>query len=265
MTEKLPRKQTAISLKVKMELLKAVDEKGRSKTKICREFGIANSTLSAIIKNRHQLTAMYERSMFEPERKRMRTAKHKDLEAALLIWFKQARSQNIPVLGTLLMERANDFAKQMNIEFTTNPGWLERFKKRNGIVLKKNYSETNTEFVATLDCLTVPTSEFVSVDDDDECSAPIFIDEDILDVVQTVKEDPIDENSEGETENETKPAVPVPTTSEMLNHLKSMRHYLDAHSSGEMNHAIDAIEQFVENVVLKKILQKKTDFYGKKH
>ena len=52
MAEKSGRKQSAILLKVKMELLNAIDEKGRSKTDICKEFRIANSTFSTIIKNR---------------------------------------------------------------------------------------------------------------------------------------------------------------------------------------------------------------------
>ena len=38
MAEKSGRKQSAISLKVKMELLNAVDKKGRLKTDICKEF-----------------------------------------------------------------------------------------------------------------------------------------------------------------------------------------------------------------------------------
>ena len=95
--KKSGRKQSAISLKVKMELLKAVDEGHSSKTDICKKFGIANSTLSKIIKNRDQLTVAFERSMFQPARKQMRKAKHEDLEAALLVWFKQARSQNAPL------------------------------------------------------------------------------------------------------------------------------------------------------------------------
>lgn len=143
MAEKLVRKQNAISLKMKMELLKAVDEKRRTKTEICKEYGIANSTLSTIIKNRDQITLMFERSMFEPERKRMRTAKHEDLETALLIWFKQARSQDAPISGPLLLEKADELAKQMHIDFLANPGWLERFKKRNGIVLRNVCGEAN--------------------------------------------------------------------------------------------------------------------------
>lgn len=137
MSEKSVRKQTAISLERKIELLNAVDEKRRTKTEICKEFGIANSTLSTIIKNRVNITSMFERSVFEPERKRMRTAKHEDLEKAVLIWFKQARSQNAPISGPLLLEKADELAKQMNIKFSANPGWFERFKKKKRHCVKK--------------------------------------------------------------------------------------------------------------------------------
>ncbi|GFT01749.1 tigger transposable element-derived protein 4 [Trichonephila clavipes] len=129
-------KQTAISLKTKMEILMVVDKKLKSKTEICKHFGIANSTLSTIIKKREKITEMFKQSKFEPERKRMRTAKHEDLEAALLAWFKQARSQNALISGPEMLERSNELAKQMGITFSANPGWLERFKKRNGIIFK---------------------------------------------------------------------------------------------------------------------------------
>ncbi|GFT28869.1 hypothetical protein TNCV_3585691 [Trichonephila clavipes] len=46
-----------------------------------------------------QITEIFERSMFEPQQKRMRMANHEDLETALLAWLKQARSQNVPVSG----------------------------------------------------------------------------------------------------------------------------------------------------------------------
>ena len=69
MAEKSGCKQNTISLKVKMELFKAVDVEHSSKMDICKKFGIANSSLLTIIKNRDQLTAAFECSMFEPARK----------------------------------------------------------------------------------------------------------------------------------------------------------------------------------------------------
>ena len=47
--------------------------------------------------------------------------------------------------------------------------------------------------------------------------------------------------------------------------IKNMRSYLDAHQNGEMNKTMDDLEQFVENIVLKKTLKKKiSDFFPKK-
>ncbi|GFT07878.1 hypothetical protein TNCV_1214491 [Trichonephila clavipes] len=48
--------------------------------------------------------------------------KQDDLETALLNWFKQARSQNVPRSGPLMLERCNELAKQMGITFSANPG-----------------------------------------------------------------------------------------------------------------------------------------------
>ena len=98
--------------------------------------------MSTIIKNRDETLELYESGKFEPGRKRFRKANHENLEAALLVWFKQARSQDAPISGPLLMEKANVFAEQMNLNFTANPGWLERFKKRNGITFKNICGES---------------------------------------------------------------------------------------------------------------------------
>ena len=103
---------------------------GEQKTEICKEFEIANSTLSMIIQNRIQITSIFECSIFEPERKRVRTGKHEDLETAVHIWFKQATSLNAPTLGSLLLEKADELAKQMSIKCLTNPGLVGAFKKK---------------------------------------------------------------------------------------------------------------------------------------
>ncbi|KAK9720100.1 hypothetical protein QE152_g22285 [Popillia japonica] len=73
---------------MKMELLKAINKKQKSKTGSCKDFGIDNSTLS-IMKKNDQITV---------KRKRMKTAKHENLETALLVRFKEAMPQNAPIL-----------------------------------------------------------------------------------------------------------------------------------------------------------------------
>ncbi|GFW63469.1 hypothetical protein TNCV_401351 [Trichonephila clavipes] len=50
---------------------------------------------------------------------------------------RQCRGQNIPMGGSLLKEKAKEFAKELEIEFSASEGWLTNLKKRNGIVFKK--------------------------------------------------------------------------------------------------------------------------------
>ncbi|GFV97472.1 hypothetical protein TNCV_2039801 [Trichonephila clavipes] len=76
--------------------------------------------------------------------------------------------------------------------------------------------------------LLLSSDEFVAVDDDDVCTAPITAYKDILMFVQSYKNILYaDSNDENEMDNAA--------SSEMRNIMKSMRSYLDAHSNNEMN------------------------------
>jgi hypothetical protein len=88
-----------------------------------------NENLDIILKN-------YETCKSESDRNRLRTADYKNLEAALFAWFKPAKLQNASVSGPLLMKKAGVFAGQMGLELSANPGLLDLFKERDGIVFK---------------------------------------------------------------------------------------------------------------------------------
>lgn len=123
-----------LTLSMKRKILAEVD-KGRKKTEICEEYSIAKSTLSTYIKDRSKIEDTT--STNEPKRKRARVAKNDDLENVLFRWFQQARASSIPISGPILCTKANEIAAEMNIsDFSSNTGWLDRFKKRFGIVYK---------------------------------------------------------------------------------------------------------------------------------
>ena len=66
-----------------------------------------------------------KKSKFAKGRKDMRNAVQEDLEKALLMWFKDARSRNFPINGSLLQAKADELASQMDIEdFKCSDGWL---------------------------------------------------------------------------------------------------------------------------------------------
>ena len=46
-------------------------------------------------------------------------------------WFLILRSENVPISGPMLKEKALEFAGGLNIEgFQASEGWLEKWKKR---------------------------------------------------------------------------------------------------------------------------------------
>ena len=65
----------------------------------------------------------------------MRATGNERVNELTLEWFKCARSKNIPLSGPLLQEKARVFSRKLGIEnFHASNGWLESFRKRNGIV-----------------------------------------------------------------------------------------------------------------------------------
>ena len=74
--------------------------------------------------------------------KRIKQAEYPELENGILSWFKQTRSENLPVDGPLLKEKALQLADALGIkEFQGSEGWLSRFKKRNSIIFKSVQGE----------------------------------------------------------------------------------------------------------------------------
>ncbi|XP_023721482.1 tigger transposable element-derived protein 4-like [Cryptotermes secundus] len=90
--------------------------------------------------------------------KRLRKPERSDVDEALLKWFKQQRSDNVPVSGPLLMVKAEEFAKKLkDEEFVCGAGWTDKFKLRHNITFGKVSgaargvnTETTTEWLTAV-------------------------------------------------------------------------------------------------------------------
>ncbi|KAL3875032.1 hypothetical protein ACJMK2_037974 [Sinanodonta woodiana] len=77
-----------------------------------------------------------------PSQKRKRGGASEDVKEALLKWFAQARSRQIPIYGLLLLEKTNQLANGSGLhDFNATNGWLERCKTRNGIQFKRQHDK----------------------------------------------------------------------------------------------------------------------------
>ena len=77
-------KNKSLRIKEKIRIIEEVDQKLNSKTSIALKYGIAKSTLSTILKNRNQITAMASDTSFNINRSRIKEASIQILKSELL-------------------------------------------------------------------------------------------------------------------------------------------------------------------------------------
>jgi len=137
-------KRKALSIDNKLIIIKLYDEKNGvfNKQQIADRLGLPSSSLRTILKNRKDI----EKIAFlgSTKRQKVKNGKNEQLENILLEWFRQARILNLAVNGPVLTEKANEIAKRLNItDFGGSNGWLDRFRKRHGIVYHKICGEAD--------------------------------------------------------------------------------------------------------------------------
>ena len=119
------QKRTALSLKRRAEILKAVELSPLSTRRdLATRFKSAQSTLCKIFKNKQKIPHLAdEKSSFSIECKHQRMCTLDDVDSALLQWFEGARAQNLPVAGPIMKEKAESLARQLgHTEFKCSDG-----------------------------------------------------------------------------------------------------------------------------------------------
>ena len=144
------RKYQSQTFETKYQAILEVEKGQKSKSAIAKDFNIPASTLSTWLKNANSIKESYLK--FGPKRKNAKTGSFDDVESAILKWFSNVREQNVPVSGPILLAKAEEFAKKLEVEnFRASTGWLERFKERNGITFKKVCGEAKSVDTASTD------------------------------------------------------------------------------------------------------------------
>lgn len=116
---------------------------GAARKEICNQFNCSPATLTRLVKNKDIITKIAQQNK-NISKKRMRLGSNKEVEDALLIWFREMRSKEAILTGPLLLEKANYFAKKLNVDFVPKQGWLERWKKRENIHFKNVHGEKSS-------------------------------------------------------------------------------------------------------------------------
>ena len=99
------RTRTKLSLKQKVDLLK--NSEGRSSRQLAEIYGIGRTQVQTILKRNREILDSFEENS-NPERKRQcdRTS-NDNVNDLMWQWFQKIRSQNIPVSGPMMQEKAS--------------------------------------------------------------------------------------------------------------------------------------------------------------
>uniref|UniRef100_W8C8R8 Tigger transposable element-derived protein 3 n=1 Tax=Ceratitis capitata TaxID=7213 RepID=W8C8R8_CERCA len=127
------RNHCSLSLKQKLEIIKAVADNKHSKNKLAKLYKCNISTINRIIKNQESYKKVAQNGNLQ--RKRQRKGIHGKLEDALYTWFQQNKNDNDPRLITNaeLLKKAKELALLLEDDFEPCCNWLFRWRKRHGI------------------------------------------------------------------------------------------------------------------------------------
>ena len=112
-------------------------EKGMTNKEASEKFGVPKNTISTWMKKKDKLFEGLEQS--SSDAKKMRRCDYEQVDKAVFKWFSLHRSQNVPIDGPILKEKAFQFAKSFNFPtFKASDGWLDKWKKgeKNNIFCK---------------------------------------------------------------------------------------------------------------------------------
>ncbi|GFS45854.1 tigger transposable element-derived protein 4 [Nephila pilipes] len=141
------RKLKTLSLAQRVEVIELLDQRLTQEC-ISKKFGVGQAVISRIKRDK-EIILEYWRKNKNPNRKRKRQCSSEEVGEALFQWFSHVKNLKLSVNGSMLKEKALQFAKELNVSnFTASNGWLERWKTRNNIKFKVHHVEKqNTDSV----------------------------------------------------------------------------------------------------------------------
>lgn len=128
-------KRVVLSVEKKLKLIKDYEQNSMKCEQLSCKYKVQKSTVYKIIKNSAKIKEVSNTCNLKTLRQRK--GDHPDIEKALLIWFNEMRGQNAVITGLMLLNKAKEFAVDLEKDFEPNTSWLFRWKKRNKICVGK--------------------------------------------------------------------------------------------------------------------------------
>lgn len=143
-------KRRVLDLATKVKIIKEVEN--NKKGVVAKKMGIPPSTLSTILSQKEKIREEWTKSGCSSQRKKIRPIEYADVDQALLQWFTQQRTYNVPINGPILQEKAKQFAEELgHRDFKGSTGFINSFKVRYGITFRSVCGESSSSNIKEAD------------------------------------------------------------------------------------------------------------------
>ena len=124
--EVLPKKYKRLSIADKLEIISR-SERGVPKAQIARDYGVNESVVRGIVKNRDKLEVMKGEANLEKDFK-VRDGKIKETERLLMIWIEDNNVRRIPMSRGLIQAKAKSLYMKLDPSTEANESCSKKFK-----------------------------------------------------------------------------------------------------------------------------------------
>ena len=122
------RKRQSIPISKNFEIIKYMEANpSKKQAEVAENFGLNRKTLNNIVKAKTKIMKVAGKR--SDGRKRLRSNNFEDVDAALILWFKE----QVRIDGDVLLRKAAYFASEFEYAMQPSSSWINRWKKRWGI------------------------------------------------------------------------------------------------------------------------------------
>lgn len=141
------RKRVSLNLQQKYEIVKLF-KGGMKISDISKKQNIPRQTVSGFCQQSKadKIINMFESGNTNTDAKRQKLHNFEEIDEPLLQFFRLLREKMIPVSGDMLLKKAQSFAMELHLSEVEklDMNWINRWKRRNNIMVKKLHGEAQS-------------------------------------------------------------------------------------------------------------------------
>ncbi|KAH8367147.1 hypothetical protein KR084_003994 [Drosophila pseudotakahashii] len=175
MPQRRPRKpRQLLSLEEKMEVIRTQEQNKLTVRDLAKRFNIGKTQAAEILKHKEAIKRGLSTGHLKMNQMRRNPLSQQGshIDELCFEWFSRARSENIPISGEMVRDKAKQIAEEAGYpSFSASSGWLQKWRKRNNVAYNASGDSLEIqEFEAIL-----VKSEPISNREDDEEPSPVSL------------------------------------------------------------------------------------------